>query len=100
MIKEIETNNTTEYLDDSLLPVDFEHIPEIVTATLSANGTVLNALVNRYLRTDCVRKVTLNYMLPFPEQEFVMEYVLGTFGPSDTYTPSTPFVFSLDPVLH
>jgi hypothetical protein len=100
MIREIETNNTTEYLDVSLQPVDFEHIPDIVTATLSANGMVLTAMVNRYLRNDCVRKVTLNYMLPFSEQQFVMEYVLGTYGPSDTVDELTKYVFSLDPVLH
>ena len=100
MIKEIETHNSTEFLEDGLQLPNFEKYPEIVTALLSANGMVLTAMVNRYLRSDCVRKVTLNYMLPFPEQEIVMEYVLGTFGPSDTYDETTPYVFSLDPVMH
>lgn len=102
MIKEIEVHNSTEFLDPdtSLQPADFEHIPEIVTATLSANGMTLTAVVNRYLRADCVRKVTLNYMLPFPERELVMEYMIGNFGPSDIYTYNTAFVFNLAPVMH
>ena len=100
MIREIETNNTTEYLEPGLQPVDFEHTPDVVTATLSSNGMVLTAVVNRLLRSDCVRKVTLNYMLPYSAQQFVMEYVLGPFGPSDNVDETTPYVFNLDPVMH
>lgn len=100
MIREIETNNTTEYLESMLQATDFEHTPDVVTATLSANGTVLSAKVNRLLRADCMRKVTLNYMLPFSDQQFVMEYVLGVFGPSNTVNENTVYTFSLDPVLH
>ena len=99
MIKEIETHNSTEYLEDGLA-MPFEIYPEVVTALLSANGMVLTAMVNRFLKAGSVRKVTLNYMLPYPEQEIVMEYVLGSFGPSDTFNETTPYVFSLDPVMH
>jgi hypothetical protein len=102
MIQEIEISNTTEYLDSSLQPVDFEHIPDIVSAVLTSNGEVMTVKVNRYLREDCVRKVTLSYMLPEYEQQMVAEYELGVFGPSNgnDVDEQTEYVFSLNSVLH
>jgi hypothetical protein len=99
MIKEIETAYTTEVLEDGQQIADFEHTPDLVSATLSSNGEVMTAKVNRLLKTGCLRKVALYYMLPKYEQQMVAEYELGTFGPTDMVDETTEYVFDLSPVL-
>jgi hypothetical protein len=98
MIKEIEINNSTEVLEDGLA-LSYETTPEIITAVLTGNGATLTAMVNRYLKAGCSRKVALYYMLPKYEQQMVAEYLLGTFGPSNTVNQNTQYAFDLSPVL-
>lgn len=102
MVKEIETKNTTEILEDNLQVSEFETVPEIVTASLSSNGTTMSVKINRHLRSGsapCVRKVSLYYMLPAFEQQMVAEYELGTYGPSADYDYDYEYSFSLEKVL-
>jgi hypothetical protein len=100
MIKEVEVRNTTELLDsDPTLVVDFENTPDIVTAILTSNGMVMTAKVNRNLKTDYFRKVSLYYILPTYEQQTVTEYELGVFDLSDTVDATTEYVFDLSPIM-
>jgi hypothetical protein len=102
MIKEVEVRNTTELLDsDSTLVVDFETTPDIVTAVLSSEGQVMTLMVNRKLKTNHYRKVSLYYILPTYDQQTVAEYELGVFGPSshDEIDETYEYVFDLSSVM-
>jgi hypothetical protein len=102
MIKEVEVRNTTELLDaDPTLVVDFENIPDIVTAILTSNGMVMTVKVNRRLKANHLRKVSIYYILPTYEQQLVTEYELGSFGPTagPTVDETTEYVVDLSPVM-
>lgn len=101
MVKEIETANTTELLDDDMsLVLSPEHFPDLVSAVLTLNGELMTVKVNRGLKTGYARKVALYYMLPKYEQQLVMEYELFTSGPDNSVDENTEYAIDLSGVLN
>lgn len=99
MVQEIEINNTTEVLASGLQSPDFENTPSIISASLSANGTLMTVKVNRLMGATSFRKLILTYMLPSYEQQLVAEYELGVYDASDSVDQTTEYTFDLTPVL-
>lgn len=100
MIKEVEVKNTTEVLSsDTSLELDRMVYPDIVSAVLSSNGSVMTVRVYRDSAGGAYRKVGLYYMLPANDQQTVTEYELGVFGFTVNASPTDDYVFDLSPVL-
>lgn len=100
MIKEVEVKNTTEVLSsDTSLELDRMVYPDIVSAVLSSNGSVMTVRVYRDSAAGAYRKVGLYYMLPTNDQQTVTEYELGVFGFTVNASPIDDYVFDLSPVL-
>lgn len=99
MVKEVETNNSTEILASGLA-LNAEQYPDIITGVLTGDGITLTVKVNRLLRAGCARKLALSYILPHYEQNLVAEYLLDTFGPDDTVDETEEYAFSLYAVMN
>ena len=100
MVREIETANTTELLDNDMsLVLSPEDYPELITGVLTNNGDLLTVKVNRKLKSGCARKVSLFYMLPRYEQQLVMEYQLYSTGPRTDVDETTEYAIDISSVV-
>lgn len=100
MIREVEIGNSTEILEGSLAVAGGNPSDNIVTGVMSNLGKTLTFTINRNLSVGSCRKVSLYYMVPNFEKNYVTEYEIESKAPNTTAVPATEYVFDISDVLN
>ena len=100
MVREVEIVNSTEILEEGLNVAGLNPSDNIITGVLSDQGKTLTFTVKRDIGIDVCRKVSLYYLVPNFEQNYVTEYEIEEKIPSSDVAADTEYVFDISDVLN
>ena len=99
MVREVEIGNSTEILEAGLNVGGLNPSDNIVTGVMSDLGKTLTFTISRYLKSGSCRKVSLLYLVPNFEHDYVTEYEILSMAPITDALPTTEYVFDISKVV-